>query len=86
VSFPCEDFNHPSIVQGQIVPAPGVPFPPVPAWETTNASVVDTGSVTVHCALACVFLLELPGSGWKSAIAGLALLRVHCNNRLKFRR
>lgn len=38
---PCEQFNHPNVVQGQIVQAPGVPFPPVPAWDTTNGSTND---------------------------------------------
>lgn len=38
---PCEQFNHPSIVQGQILQSPGVPFPPIPDWDTTNSSVND---------------------------------------------
>lgn len=46
-SSPCEDFNHPEIVQGDVVEAPGIPFPAVPSWDMTSPQQDDCSNGTI---------------------------------------
>jgi hypothetical protein len=38
---PCESFNHPDIVAGDIIQAPGVGFPVLPTFDSSNAGTDD---------------------------------------------